>query len=79
MSEKRLADVEEGKKVVIKDIVCDGCMKKRLYELGLIPGQKIEVLQNGLFGGPIKIKVKDYCLALRRKEAKNIVIEENNG
>lgn len=79
MMKKCLADLGQGFKVKIKEINLPKDLRDKLYELGLIPGQEIEILQDAPLGGPIKIKVGDYCLALRRKEAKGIVVEELNG
>ncbi|MCX7760016.1 MAG: ferrous iron transport protein A [Hydrogenothermaceae bacterium] len=74
-----LADLGQGLKVKIKEINLPKDLRDKLYELGLIPGQEIEILQDAPLGGPIKIRVGDYCLALRRKEAKGIVVEEPDG
>ncbi|MEJ5172952.1 MAG: FeoA family protein [Hydrogenothermaceae bacterium] len=79
MMKKCLADLGQGLKVKIKEVNLPKDLRDKLYELGLIPGQEIEILQDAPLGGPIKIRVGDYCLALRRKEAKGIVVEELNG
>lgn len=70
-----LPAIKRGIKGKIKEINLPKDMRDKLYELGLIPGQEIEVLQDAPLGGPVKIKVGDYCLALRRREAKGIVVE----
>ncbi|MEZ0323837.1 MAG: ferrous iron transport protein A [Hydrogenothermaceae bacterium] len=74
-----MAELRQGLKAKIKEIDLPKNLRDKLYELGLIPGQEIEILQDAPLGGPIKIRVGDYCLALRRKEAKGILIEEQNG
>ena len=74
----KLSQVTKGKKCKIKSLNFPTEMKKRLLELGLFPGQEIEVVQTAPFGGPVKIKIKDYCLALRRSEADYIEVEEEN-
>ncbi|WP_297888181.1 FeoA family protein [Sulfurihydrogenibium sp.] len=73
---KSLRDLKPGKKGKVAYIT--GCedIKQKLYDLGIIPGETVEVLQDAPFGGPIKIKVHDYCLALRKKEASCIMVEE---
>ena len=75
----KLSEAVKGKRYKICDLKFPPEMKKKLLELGLFPGQEIEVVQDAPFGGPVKIKVKDYCLALRRSEAENIEVEDNNG
>lgn len=77
--DKCLPDIKQGLKVKIKKIELPKDLRDKLYELGLVPGQEIEVLQDAPLGGPIKIRVGSYCLALRRKEAKGIFVEVING
>ncbi len=71
-----LSNVSVGKRVKIKDLKTDKNFRKKLMELGLFPGQIIEIIQDAPFGGPMKIRVKDYCIALRRDEASGIEVEE---
>lgn len=73
---KRLGDIKAGTKCKIKDINLTKKIKKRLLELGLIPGREIEILQVAPFNGPVRLKVNDFCLALRKNEANNILVEE---
>lgn len=73
---KRLLDIKEGCKAVVKDVESGYNLKHRLYELGILPGVELEVIQRAPFGGPIKVKVYDYCLAIRRGEAYYILVEE---
>ncbi|NPA57728.1 MAG: ferrous iron transport protein A [Aquificae bacterium] len=74
----RLSEVGRGKQCRVKELYLSPEMKRKLLELGLFPGQIVEVLQDAPFGGPVKIKVGDYCLALRKSEADNIEVEECN-
>ncbi len=71
----RLTQIEDGKVCRIKQLYVEPELKKKLLELGLFPGQLISVIQKAPLGGPIKIKVRDYCLALRPSEAEKIEVE----
>ena len=73
---KKLTDLKEGTKCKIKDLALNKDLKKKLLELGLFPGQEVILLQKTPFGGPVRLKVKDYCLALRRNDAGNILVDE---
>jgi Fe2+ transport system protein FeoA len=46
----------------------------RLMEMGLVPGAKIRMVRTAPLGDPIQICVRNYDLALRRAEAKSIVV-----
>lgn len=51
--------------------------RRRLTELGLRHGARVEVLRRAPFGGPLALRVADGLLALRRSQAADIdVIEE---
>lgn len=48
----------------------DPQLGRRLMEIGFIPGEQIEVLHKGFFGGePIAVRIGHSTFALRRFEA----------
>lgn len=50
-------------------------LERRLLELGLVEGARIELLHQGLFGGdPIAVKVDEMRVALRRREASRLLV-----
>ena len=73
---KKLTDLKEGAKCKIRELTLNSDIRKKLLELGLFPGQEVILLQKTPFGGPIRLKVKDYCLALRKRDAGNILVDE---
>jgi ferrous iron transport protein A len=73
--ERRLSEVEVGKKVVIKSFEKDDIFLK-LMEMGCVPGETIIVDQIAPLGDPISIMVAGYNLSLRLNEARNIWVEE---
>lgn len=73
--EKSITEIRKGLKFSIKRIELPQELRDKLYELGLIPGQEIEILQDAPLGGPVKIRVGDYYLALRKREAQGIIVE----
>jgi Fe2+ transport system protein FeoA len=46
----------------------------RLMEMGLVPGAAIRMVKTAPLGDPIQVCVRNYDLALRRAEAKSIVV-----
>ncbi|HEY2866777.1 MAG TPA: ferrous iron transport protein A [Pyrinomonadaceae bacterium] len=47
---------------------------RRLMEMGVIPGVRLEVLKAAPFGDPIEVRVRGYNLAMRRSEADAIEV-----
>ncbi|RBP44139.1 FeoA family protein [Garciella nitratireducens] len=71
---KTVNDLLPGQSGEIIDIKMQGPMKKKLYELGLTPGTKVQFVRTAPLGDPIHIKVKEFHLGIRRDMAKEIVI-----
>ena len=55
-------------------------LERRLIELGFVEGARVEVLHQGLFGrDPIAVYVNETTVALRRREAAAILVEQDGG
>mgnify|MGYP001809856003 CR=1 FL=1 len=60
---------ETASQVALKE----GELERRLIEMGLIEGARIEILHEGFpHRDPIAIRVGDHTIALRRSEAKAV-------
>ena len=66
--------------IAAEDVAVDGGigaveLERRLLEMGFVEGAAIEVLHLGLFGGdPIAVRLGDTRVALRRREARAILM-----
>ncbi len=69
-----LYNLKKGKKGIIKGYKNDNFPVK-LLELGILPGVKCEVVFISIFSDPLCIQYEQSYLALRKKEAENILIE----
>lgn len=50
-------------------------MERRLLEMGFVEGARVEILHQGLFGrDPIAVKVDDMRVALRRRDARGVLV-----
>ena len=66
--------VNESGKVV--KILGDNSLKRRLLDMGLVPGTSVTVSTIAPIGDPIDILVKGYHLSLRREEASKIIVNK---
>jgi ferrous iron transport protein A len=71
----KLSNLKKGEKGIIKGYKNEDFPIK-LLELGILPGVKFEILFVSIFYDPLCIGYDQSCLALRRKEAENILIEK---
>lgn len=70
-----LDKVPLGTKGKVKEIV-KGPIKRRLMDMGIIPGLEISVEGKAPLGDPMEVLVRGYKLTLRKDEAMNIFIEQ---
>ena len=75
MKDGNLRDLEPGQKARIIKISGNSSIKRRIMDMGLVPGAEIEMERYAPLGDPVEIKLKGYHLSLRKEEAENIVIE----
>jgi ferrous iron transport protein A len=68
----RLAVGEKGRITALGAI---GPMKRRLMDMGLLPGAEIRVEKVAPLGDPIEVRIRSYHLSLRKKEAEGIAVE----
>ncbi len=70
----RLSDLKTGDTGVIIKILGHGSFRKRVMEMGFVKGKKITVELNAPLLDPIKYKIMDYEISLRRTEASLIEV-----
>jgi ferrous iron transport protein A len=81
----RLSDARRGDRGVVLEVSAHGHhahggvepseLERRLLEMGFIEGARVEVLHEGFIGrDPIAVKLDDMRVALRRREARGILL-----
>jgi len=69
---REMADNQAG---TIKKVSATGEMGRRLREMGLVPDTPIQIQGRAPLKDPVAIKVRDFVLTLRNREADNILVE----
>lgn len=59
----------------ILSINCKGHTKRRLLDLGIIPGTFIKNIQSSPLGDPTAFLVRGTVIAIRKEDTKKIVVE----
>jgi ferrous iron transport protein A len=80
MSEMTLDQLPQGKVAVVQSLTIRGELRRRLMDLGFVPGAHIEVEMHNPLGDPRAFRVMGGVVALRREQAAGITIalsEEN--
>ncbi|MBP2030702.1 ferrous iron transport protein A [Methanohalophilus levihalophilus] len=75
MSGYTLDLLETGSNGRIIEVKGRGSARRRLLDMGMIPGAIVHITKKAPLGDPIDIKVKGYNLSLRKQESGLIVVE----
>lgn len=76
MTGRNLRNLKPGDRGRIIRVEGKGAIKRRILDMGIIPGLEVELERFAPLGDPIEIKLRGYHLSLRQKEAERIVLEE---
>lgn len=74
-----LDQISRGTPVRILDVTGDDTLAIRLMEMGLIEGERIELIGAAPLGDPLEFSVRGYRLSLRANEAKRVIVELVSG
>jgi ferrous iron transport protein A len=71
-----ICSLNPGEKGIIASINGDSKLVKRLFALGCIEGTEVELKRIAPLGDPIIINIRGFDLAIRKKNAKDILIKK---
>lgn len=72
---KTLDTFAVGEHGVVKTVVGEGKIKRRLFDMGLTPGAEVLLRKKAPLGDPLEVTVRGYELTLRKTEASCINME----
>jgi Fe2+ transport system protein FeoA len=70
-----LAKVMPGTSVVVEAVGGARSFRRRLMELGIIPGTRVEVLRVAPFGDPLELSARGCSLSIRSAEASQVSVK----
>ena len=72
-----LKDAKPGDVVLVVDIIGNRYdeIKRRIMDVGILPGTRIEVVKVAPFGDPIQISLLEFDLVIRKSEAAKILVK----
>lgn len=72
-----LADIPVGGSARITNILTIGSNRRRLLDLGMIPGSRVDVIRRSPAGNPTAYWIKGTVIALRNEDAGQILVDMN--
>lgn len=70
-----LADVALGQTATVREVTGARAFRRRLLEMGLVPGVAVKVVSVAPLGDPLQIEIRGGQWSIRRNEAAHIVVE----
>lgn len=72
--EKELSTLSVGESGVVARIEGDGSLKRRILDMGLVPGTVVRVERKAPLNDPVSIWFRGYELSLRVEEADAVLL-----
>jgi ferrous iron transport protein A len=69
-----LRNLQHGEKAQVQQVHGAGSIRRRLLDLGLLPGTIIERIMDSPIGDPICYRVRGAMIALRAEDADQVLV-----
>ncbi|WP_343208839.1 FeoA family protein [Anaerolentibacter hominis] len=73
-----LTSLHQGQSAVVRELTASGSMRRRLQDIGLIEGTKVECIQKSPLGDPTAFLIRGAVIALRSEDASGIILYPND-
>lgn len=70
-----LYDLPVGRTATVNSIQAEGITRRRMMDLGLLPGTRVEALRAGPAGDPKAYRIRGAVIAFRKEEAHQVLID----
>lgn len=72
---KKLSELAIGDSGIITEVMGDGRIRRRLFDMGVTPGADVYLRKKAPLGDPYEVTLRGYELTLRKSEAENVMVE----
>ena len=67
-----LLEVPRGKLVTVEHVAGDRAFRRRIMEMGLVPGTPVRVVAVAPLGDPLTLELRGGRLSIRKREAAEV-------
>jgi ferrous iron transport protein A len=72
---KTLDEMKVGERARVVRLLVEGLTRRRLLDLGLLPGTEVRAVMKSPMGNPTAYDIRGSVLAIRSEDASKIVVE----
>jgi ferrous iron transport protein A len=72
---RTLKELSRGEKGKIKAVKGSGPIRRRIMDMGLVPGVELIMERYAPLGDPVEVKNNGFHLSLRKEEADTVILE----
>lgn len=65
-----------GSCALVSRVTAVGRIRRRLLDIGLVPGTKVEVLRRSPAGDPTAFEVRGGIIALRQEDSQKVIVSK---
>lgn len=77
VSPQNLTQLLIGEKAIVSSVEAHGVTRRRLLDLGLVPGTTVEAVRRSPVGDPTAFQIRGALIALRATEANLVTIQSS--
>ena len=74
-----LGNLKEGETAVVRELSAGGRLRRRLQDIGLIKGTRVECIGISPMGAPAAYLIRGAVIALRSEDAAGIFVDDVGG
>ncbi len=69
-----LCELKHGQQATVTKVNVSGKLRRRLQDIGLVPGARVECINSGLFGDPVAYLIRGAVVALRKEDSSAVSV-----
>lgn len=74
--ERCLNEIKPGETAVVRSLRVHGSMRRRLLDIGLVEGTRVECVGVSPMGDPAAYLIRGAVIAIRSADSRNVLIKE---
>ena len=75
MREIPLSHMKRGQRGRVVRLRHRGRLKRRMLDMGIVPGVEIEMIRKAPFGDPLEYRLRGYHISIRKREGDGIIVQ----